>query len=174
MALKRKLDLDSSEDFPQVCVSPYLLSPPYIFTACQTVKQLKLVPFPGYQPDHDVAMSDSSSSDSEQFFPENHHTRLVSTASTSSSSFGSSEAVDYNSRECLRFPSRPCLMGEFIPLSALYPRYSAHQPTFDPSESPKVVGLMQPASTLSHHGYVNYTTYYRSDLTASWLVHFAH
>ena len=100
MALKRKLDLDSSEDFPQVCVSPYLLSPPYIFTACQTVKQLKLVPFPGYQPDHDVAMSDSSSSDSEQFFPENHHTRLVSTASTSSSSFGSSEAVDYNSREC--------------------------------------------------------------------------
>ncbi|KAG8213986.1 hypothetical protein J3R82DRAFT_10736 [Butyriboletus roseoflavus] len=112
MAMKRKLDLDSAEDFPQ------------------TVKQLKLVPFPGYEPDHDVAMSDSS--DSEQFFPENHHTRLVSTASTSSSSFGSSEAVDYG--------------------SPLYPRYSAHQPTLDPSESPKVVGLMQPVSTLSHHG----------------------
>jgi len=111
MAMKRKLDLDSSEDFPQ------------------TVKQLKLVPFPGYVPDHDVAMSDSPSSDSEPFFPENHHTRLVSTASTSSDL---SEAVDYN--------------------SPLYPRYSAHQPALDPPESPKVVGLMQPASTLSHHG----------------------
>lgn len=147
--MKRKLDLDSAEDFPQVSLSPGFLYP-HIMISCQTAKQLKLVPFPGYEPDHDVAMSDSS--DSEQFFPENHHTRLVSTASTSSSSFGSSEAVDYNSRECLRFPSRPCLMGEFIPLSALYPRYSAHQPTFDPSESPKVVGLMQPVSTLSHHG----------------------
>ncbi|KAI9569710.1 hypothetical protein HD554DRAFT_2090262 [Boletus coccyginus] len=114
MVMKRKLDLDTAEDFPQ------------------TVKQLKLVPFPAYEPDHDVAMSDSSSSDSEQFFPENHHTRLVSIASTSSSSFGLSEAVDYN--------------------SPLYPRYSAHQPALDPSESPKVVGLMQPSSTLSHHG----------------------
>ncbi|KAF8134630.1 hypothetical protein EV363DRAFT_1324148 [Boletus edulis] len=113
MALKRKFDLDPSEDFPQ------------------TVKQLKLVPFPGYEPDHDVAMSDSSSSDSEQFFPENHHTRLVSTASTASSL---SEAIDYN--------------------SPLYPRYSMHQPSLDPSESSKVVGvgLIQPASTLTHHG----------------------
>jgi len=133
------------------------LPAPHVFTARQTVKQLKLVPFPGYEPDHDVAMSDSSSSDSEQFFPENHHTRLVSTASTSSSSFGSSEAVDYNSRERFYSPPGSCLMGNSNMISALYPRYSAHQPALDPCESPKVVGLMQPASTLSHHGYVNYT-----------------
>lgn len=157
MALKRKLDLDSSEDFPQVRLS---LPPrtPHIFTTCQTVKQLKLVPFPGYEPDHDVAMSDSSSSDSEQFFSENHHTRLVSTASTASSSFGLSEAVDHSSRECFVSPPGPCLMGNFTVVLALYPRYSAHQPTLDPCESPKVVGLMQPASTLTHHGYVNYAT----------------
>ena len=104
-------------------------------------------------PDHDVAMSDSSCSDSEQFFPESHHTRLVSTASTSSTV---SDAVDYNSRERFHSPPGPCLMGNFIVILALYPRYSAHQPTLDPSESPKVVGLMQPASALSHHGYVNY------------------
>jgi hypothetical protein len=129
--------------------------PHIIFTICQTVKQLKLVPFPGYVPDHDVAMSDSPSSDSEPFFPENHHTRLVSTASTSSDL---SEAVDYNSRQCFHSFSGPCLMGNFIVILALYPRYSAHQPALDPPESPKVVGLMQPASTLSHHGYVYHAT----------------
>lgn len=128
--------------------------PHIIFTTCQTVKQLKLVPFPGYVPDHDVAMSDSPSSDSEPFFPENHHTRLVSTASTSSDL---SEAVDYNSRECFHSLLEPRLMGNFTMILALYPRYSAHQPALDP-ESPKVVGLMQPASTLSHHGYVYYAT----------------
>ncbi|KAF9227297.1 hypothetical protein BS17DRAFT_775252 [Gyrodon lividus] len=114
MAMKRKLDFDTVEDYPQAA------------------KQLKMVPFPGCEPDNDVAMSDSSSSDSEHFFSESHHTRLESTASTSSSSFGALEAVDYG--------------------SPLYPRYSAHQPSLDPSELPKVVGLMQPASSFSHHG----------------------
>jgi hypothetical protein len=112
--MKRKLDFDSTEDYPQAA------------------KQLKLVPFPGYEPETDVAMSDSSSSDSDPFFPESHHTRLVSTTSTSSSSFSALEAVDYD--------------------SPLYPRYNAPQPTLDPSESPKVIGLMQPISSLSHHG----------------------
>lgn len=99
MALKRKLDLDSFEDFPQVCPSPDLLCLRISIT-CQTAKQLKLVPFPGYEPDHDVAMSDSSSSDTEQFSPESHHARLVSTTSTASSL---SEAVDYSSRKFLYF-----------------------------------------------------------------------
>ena len=80
---------------------------PRIFIARQTAKQLKLIPFPGYEPDHDIAMSDSSSSDSEQFFPENHHARLVSTTSTSSSSFSPSDAVDYNSRERIYTFCRP-------------------------------------------------------------------
>ncbi|KAH7888640.1 hypothetical protein F5I97DRAFT_1854271 [Phlebopus sp. FC_14] len=115
MAVKRKLDFDSDDDFPQA------------------TKQLKMVPFPGYEPDHDVAMSDSSSSDSEHFL-ENHHTRLISTASSCSSSSGYLDAVDYN--------------------SPLYPRYSANQPSLDPypSDSPKVVGLLQPASSFTHHG----------------------
>lgn len=40
MGLKRKLDVDSSEDFPQVCIPPDLLYPAYIYliSDCQTVK----------------------------------------------------------------------------------------------------------------------------------------
>ncbi|KAL4073850.1 hypothetical protein J3A83DRAFT_4357781 [Scleroderma citrinum] len=117
MALKRKLDLDTDHND---CV--------------QVAKQLKLVPFPGYEPDNDVAMSDSPSSDLDLFFPESHHSRLVSTVSTASSSSVSSslfDAVDYN--------------------SPLYPRLSAQQPILDP-DSPKAVGLLQPVSSFSHHG----------------------
>ncbi|KAL4078331.1 hypothetical protein V8B97DRAFT_2003554 [Scleroderma yunnanense] len=116
MALKRKLDLDTDHND---CV--------------QVAKQLKLVPFPGYEPDNDVAMSDSPS-DLDLFFPESHHSRLVSTVSTASSSSVSSslfDAVDYN--------------------SPLYPRLSAQQPILDP-DSPKAVGLLQPVSSFSHHG----------------------
>ncbi|KAI6021481.1 hypothetical protein BKA83DRAFT_4282503 [Pisolithus microcarpus] len=116
MAVKRKFDFDASADYPQA------------------TKQLKLVPFPGYEPDSDVAMSDSPSSDLDLFFPENHHSRLVSTASSSSVSSGLCDAVDYN--------------------SPLYPRLGARQPSLDPylSEPAKVVGLLQPASSFTHHG----------------------
>lgn len=47
-------------------------------------------------------------------------------------------------------------MGDFVVMVALYPRYSAHQPSLELASSPKVVGLMQPASSMTHHGYVNY------------------
>ncbi|KAG6332604.1 hypothetical protein ID866_6482 [Astraeus odoratus] len=127
MALKRKLDFDAPNDYPQ------------------SAKHLKLVPFPGYEPDTDVAMSDSPSSDLDLFFPENHHSRLVSTASTASSSSISSgllDAVDYSSRK--RF-----VMSVVI-------------------NSAKVIGLMQPASSFSHHGS---HTFQFSDLTAR-LSHF--
>ncbi|KIM69726.1 hypothetical protein SCLCIDRAFT_722522 [Scleroderma citrinum Foug A] len=121
MTLKRKLDLDT--ELSNDCI--------------QVAKQLKLVPFPGYEADTDVAMSDSPSSDLDLFFPENHHSRLVSTASTASSSSLSSslfDAVDYN--------------------SPLYPRLSAQEPTLDPcpTDSPKVIGLLQPTSSFAHHG----------------------
>ena len=64
----------------------------------QAAKQLKMVPFPNCAPDIDVAMSDSPSSDIEQFFPENHHTRLHSTASSCSGSSVDSDGIDFNSR----------------------------------------------------------------------------
>ncbi|KAH7915208.1 hypothetical protein BJ138DRAFT_1142258 [Hygrophoropsis aurantiaca] len=102
----------------------------------QTVKQLKMIPFPHYEPDFDVTMNESPSSDAEQFnFPGNHHTRLASTASNSSNSSGLSDHIDYN--------------------SPLYPRFQLYQPVpesyaeVDPAHN---ASLLQPASTFSHHG----------------------
>jgi hypothetical protein len=66
--------------------------------SCQVAKQMKMVPFPNYEPDADVAMSESPSSDAVSFFPENNHTRLHSTASSSSSSSLYSDGIDLNSR----------------------------------------------------------------------------
>lgn len=39
-------------------------------------------------------------------------------------------------------------------LLALYPRLSAQEPTLDPcpTDSPKVIGLLQPTSSFAHHG----------------------
>ena len=53
-------------------------------------KQLRLVPFPSYQADTDVAMSDALSdvSSLEPVASEQHHMRLNSGASTSSSDYG--------------------------------------------------------------------------------------
>ncbi|KAG2150411.1 hypothetical protein DEU56DRAFT_779806 [Suillus clintonianus] len=113
MAMKRKLDFDASDDCPQVA------------------KQLKMVPFPNYEPDADVAMSESPSSDAVSFFPENNHTRLHSTASSSSGSSLYSEAIDYS--------------------SPLYPRL-AQVVDYQPDDSSKAVGLLQPASSFTHHG----------------------
>ncbi|OJA17469.1 hypothetical protein AZE42_03922 [Rhizopogon vesiculosus] len=112
MAMKRKFDIDASDDCPQVA------------------KQLKMVPFPNYEPDTDVAMSDSPSSDLEPFFPETHHTRLHSTASSSSGSSGFSDGIDYN--------------------SPLYPRLTVVD--YQPVDPTKAVGLLQPASSFTHHG----------------------
>lgn len=99
-------------------------------TTYQSAKQLKMVPFPNYEPDADVAMSDSSSSDVEAYYPETHHTRLASNTSTSSSS----SDIDYS--------------------SPLYPRFQLYRPVLDETalDSAKTVGLLQPASSFSHHG----------------------
>jgi hypothetical protein len=53
-------------------------------------KQLRLFPFPSYQADTDVAMSDALSdvSSLEPITSEQHHMRLNSGASTSSSDYG--------------------------------------------------------------------------------------
>lgn len=110
MAIKRKLDFDVLSD----CSQP------------QAPKLIKLVPFPGYEPDIDVTMSDSSDS-------ENFHSRLDSTVSTASDCSSLCEDLDLN--------------------SPLYPRLLTSQPLLDPSpDSPKVIGLLQPVSSFSHHG----------------------
>ncbi|KAH7926692.1 hypothetical protein BV22DRAFT_1086386 [Leucogyrophana mollusca] len=117
MTVKRKFDFEE-EDYSH-----------------QTVKQIKMIPFPNYEPDFDVTMTESPSSDVEQYFPGNHHTRLASTASTSSQSSGSSDFIDYN--------------------SPLYPRFQIYQPAPDSYADLDLAqssGLLQPASSFSHHG----------------------
>jgi uncharacterized protein YdaT len=82
--------------------------PPYVVLPCasisaklihglaQTAKQLKCIPFPNFESDNDVAMSDASSeSDFVTTTSEAYHTRLASNASTSSSdSSASSDSID--------------------------------------------------------------------------------
>ncbi|KAG2111290.1 uncharacterized protein F5147DRAFT_573724 [Suillus discolor] len=114
MAMKRKFDFDATDDCPQVA------------------KQLKMVPFPNYEPDADALMSESPSHDDVvSFFPENYHSRLHSTASSSSGSSLYSDAIDHN--------------------SPLYPRL-AQVVDYPADNSDKAVGLLQPASSFTHHG----------------------
>ncbi|KAI9437576.1 hypothetical protein H4582DRAFT_2111788 [Lactarius indigo] len=70
MAIKRKFDRDT------------------VAESDRCSKQLRLVPFPSYQADADVAMSDASSDASplEPIITEQHHMRLDSGVSTASSS----------------------------------------------------------------------------------------
>jgi len=113
MAMKRKCDFESDES-----------SAPY-------AKQLKCIPFPHYEPDNDVAMSDASS-DSDGLLSagsELYHTRLPSNASSVSSA--DSFAVNY-------------------PTFDLYPISAFDTP--DVNESIKNVGLMQPSGSFAHHG----------------------
>lgn len=91
MALKRKLDLDSDDVAPTVSpLSPYRTTPAHV-SSHQNAKQLKLVPFPNYEPDMDVSMSDDA------MCVDAHHTRLSST--TSSYSSNASDSPLDNSRE---------------------------------------------------------------------------
>lgn len=77
MAVKRKFDLDNDDLGPTV--SPFLLAPFFFSHPVQNVKQLKLVPFPNFEPDMDVAM--------DEVVPVviQNHTRLPSDASSFSS-----------------------------------------------------------------------------------------
>lgn len=89
MALKRKLDFDSDDVAPTVSLlSLYHTSLAHV-SSHQNAKQLKLVPFPNYEPDMDVSMSDDAMYA--------HHTRLSST--TSFTSTNASDSPLDNSRE---------------------------------------------------------------------------
>jgi len=100
-----------------------------------TAKQLKCIPFPNYEPDNDVAMSDASSESdflATTTTGDAYHTRLASDASISSSDSSASTdsiTIDY-------------------PIFNLYPLQ-----IFDNvPATPKSVGLLQPNSSFSHHG----------------------
>jgi len=128
MSLKRKLERDT------------------VGESDRDSKQLRLVPFPSYQADTDVAMSDAlpGISSLEPVISEQHHMRLDSGASTSSSSdygdttvyptftfspnpfFGSDGSVDIDSHNISRFSDSPP------------PRRS--------------VGLLDPKNSFLHHG----------------------
>lgn len=110
-----------------------------------------MVPFPNCEPDTDVAMSDSLPSDVELFFPENHHSRLHSTASSSSGSSGFSDGIDYTSRMYYRnsLITEPDIVV-CIFLLALFPRVTSID--YQPADPAKAVGLLQPASSFTHHG----------------------
>jgi len=111
--MKRKFDLDSEDVAPQVS------------------KQQKMIPFPAYEPDYDVAMSDSSSDADMYTLADNHHVRLSSSASTTSASSASSDGIDF--------------------ASPLFPRYNAGNASQSGYDS-LTVGLLQPVSSFTHHG----------------------
>jgi len=120
MAPKRKLDLDSDDVMPT------------------NSKQLKLVPFPNYEPDNDVAMSDVESI----YTP--HHTRYPSNVSASSASSDSS-SPSYPSFDIYPTPF-------FNSNNEMVDSNSVQFPAQSPNSPNHNVGLLQPANTLAHHG----------------------
>ncbi|KAJ7188492.1 hypothetical protein C8R46DRAFT_1054862 [Mycena filopes] len=100
-------------------------------------KQLKLVPFPNYQPDDDALMTDADISYSQ------HHTRFPSTASSASDSPSASPPYPTFDLYPLPFFGTD---GTVNPNSHNFAHYAAQQP---PSPS---VGLLQPSSSFTHHG----------------------
>jgi len=119
MTLKRKLGSDFDD------VSPV------------SIKQLKLVPFPNIELDTDVPMSEA-----EPLYPNIHHSRLRSGASSISSSASDSSI--------LGIPVYPSF--------DLYPHSPFGSNTLDSNSdncapsSNSSVGLLQPSSPFIHHG----------------------
>ncbi|KAJ7502798.1 hypothetical protein B0H11DRAFT_1986398 [Mycena galericulata] len=99
-------------------------------------KQLKLVPFPNYQPDEDSCMSDVQ--------PIAHHTRFPSNASSAAES-PSSASPAYPTFNLYPLPFFTA-DGTVDPNSHNFAHYAVQQP---PSPS---VGLLQPSSAFNHHG----------------------
>ncbi|KAL0956131.1 hypothetical protein HGRIS_002297 [Hohenbuehelia grisea] len=104
-------------------------------------KQLKLVPFPNYEPDTDVAMSDA-----EPLRIETHHTRLSSNASTLSS-FSESPLTQ---SPYLNFDAHPLPAQS----SVGSPESVASDFSYGVAQTPSSpsVGLLQPSTTFVHHG----------------------
>lgn len=168
MAIKRKFDRDTVAESDR-CVGSLCALRQRVGINAHTIqsKQLRLVPFPSYQADADVAMSDASSDVSpvEPIITEQHHMRLDSGVSTASSS-------DYGDGVYLVFFA---IGSEFISthIAPALPSFSFHpNPFFGPdgsvdpdshnfsrySVSPppqKSVGLLEPKNSSFHHGLVS-------------------
>ncbi|KAI0062832.1 hypothetical protein BV25DRAFT_1824868 [Artomyces pyxidatus] len=128
MAIKRKFDSDSVE------------------SSVRCAKQLRLVPFPAYEPepDTDVTMSDASDSPAESASFDQHHLRLDSNSSTTSTESGNSSNFAY--------PSFNIYPNPFFGPDGLvdtnshtFSRYSTPPPTQKP------VGLFEPQNASAHH-----------------------
>lgn len=129
-------------------------------------KQLRLVPFPSYQADTDVAMSDELSdvSSLEPVISEQHHMRLNSGASTSSSSdFG--DGVSPCLRYCLQahpnahiattYPSFTVCPNPFFGSDGSVDIDSHNFSRLSDSPPPRrSVGLLEPKNSFIHHGLV--------------------
>jgi len=125
MALKRKLELESED------ISPI------------NTKQLKLIPFPNFASDDDVAMSDA-----EPYYPDAHHVRLPSDVSSNSSNASDSPvggSPAYPSFDLYPLPFFTT-QGAVNPDSHNFAHYAAQSP------KPQNVGLLQPSGLFSHHG----------------------
>ncbi|KAF8629192.1 hypothetical protein AX17_005777 [Amanita inopinata Kibby_2008] len=125
MALKRKFDIDYDG----------------VQYNCQKAKQLKLVPFPNMDSDNDVAMSEA-----EPYFPELHHIRTPSSASSTSS-----------------FLESPIIETSVYPTFDLYPlpffsdegsvNTDSHNFSHYASQHADIkIGLLQPSASFRHHG----------------------
>jgi len=130
-------------------------------------KQLRLVPFPSYQADTDVAMSDALS-DVSSLEPvtseQQHHMRLNSGASTSSSSdYGdgtSLHTIVIVSTHCnvhiaTAFPSFAIPPNPFFGSDGSVDVDSHNFSRFSDSPPPRrSVGLLEPKNNFLHHGLV--------------------
>ncbi|EAU91340.2 hypothetical protein CC1G_07375 [Coprinopsis cinerea okayama7 len=126
MALKRKLEVDVEDVVPL------------------KQKQMKLVPFPNFGSDEDVAM------DVEPFLPEQHHLRVPSDASGTSSASVSplSYSPNYPTYDLHPSPFFNPETGSVDSNSHSFSHYSAQ-----PSPPQGSLGLMQPsANNFVHHG----------------------
>ncbi|KAI0250171.1 hypothetical protein BJV78DRAFT_1128414, partial [Lactifluus subvellereus] len=117
-------------------------------------KQLRLVPFPSYQADTDVAMSDASSSDVSPLEPmisEQHHVRLDSGASTASST--DDFDVHHDAHIAPAYPSFSLYPNPFFDSNGSVDTESLNAPRYSTSPPPqKSVGLLEPKNNVFHHG----------------------
>lgn len=120
MALKRKLDSHSGDNE-------------------RSTKQLKLVPFPTYEPDNDVCMSDASS-DQDLLTVDPHHGRFNSTSSAVSSD-----------AESPLYPPFTAAPGQFFAPNGRVNTDSHNFSRYSPPPQ-RPVGIFEPRRSFSHNG----------------------
>ncbi|THH20789.1 hypothetical protein EW146_g644 [Bondarzewia mesenterica] len=130
MAIKRKFESESVESI-------------------RSAKQLRRIPFPAYEPDTDVTMSDGSS-DSEITTVEQYHIRHDSGSSTNSNI---SNSASYPSFNIYPNPFFGGPGGTVDTNSHNFSRYTSPPPQLPQ----RAVGLLEPKNSFAHHGHHLYT-----------------